>query len=68
MIAYRSLAGNLSRQWAETVSHQLSDYEAFRKVFLSTWWSPAQQSLLKYSLYQGKFNQQSNLSLCAHFF
>jgi hypothetical protein len=55
-MAYQSLNGVLSRQWAETVSHQLSDYEAFKKLFLSTWWSTAQQSLVKCSLYQGKYN------------
>jgi hypothetical protein len=55
-VAYRSLIGVLSRQWAETVSHQLSDYEAFKKEFLSTWWSTAQQSLVKCSLYQGRYD------------
>jgi hypothetical protein len=59
-MAYRSLNGVLSRQWTETVSHQLSDYEAFKKVFLRTWWSTAQQSLVKCSLCQGKYNRQSN--------
>jgi hypothetical protein len=38
-----------------TVSQQLSDYEAFRKAFLSTWWSTAHT------------NRQSNLSLSAYF-
>jgi hypothetical protein len=32
-VAYRSLAGNLSHQWAETVRCQLCDYESFRKEF-----------------------------------
>jgi hypothetical protein len=66
-VAYRSLAGSLSRQWAETVSHQLSDYESFRQAFMDTWWSPSQQSLVRCSLYQGKYNRQSNLSLSAYF-
>jgi hypothetical protein len=66
-VAYRSLAGSLSRQWAETVSHQLSDYGSFRKTFLNTWWSASQQSLVKCSLYQGMYSRQSNLSLSAYF-
>ncbi|PNF16798.1 hypothetical protein B7P43_G18328 [Cryptotermes secundus] len=66
-VAYRSLTGSLSRQWAETISHQLSDYESFRKEFLSVFWSASQQSLVKCSLYQGKYNRQSNLSLSGHF-
>jgi hypothetical protein len=36
-VTYRSMAGHMSRQWVETVSHNLTDYESFRKVFLNTW-------------------------------
>jgi hypothetical protein len=66
-VAYRSLNGVLSKQWAETVIHQCSNYEVFKKVFLSTWWSTAQQSLVKCSLYQDKYNRQSSLSSSAQF-
>jgi hypothetical protein len=66
-VAYRSLAGDLSRQWAETGSHQLRDYESFRKELLNICWSASQQSLIKCSLYQGKYNRQSNLPLSGHF-
>jgi hypothetical protein len=66
-VAYRSLNGVLGRQWAETVSNQLSDCEAFKKEFLSTWWSSAQQSLLKCRLYEARYDRQANLSLSAHF-
>jgi hypothetical protein len=65
--AYRSLDGSLSCQSSDTVSQQLSDYGSFRKSFLSTWWSASQQSLVKCSLYQGKYNRQSNVTLSAHF-
>jgi hypothetical protein len=66
-VAYRSLNGVLSRQWAETVSNQLSDYEAYEKEFLSTSSSTAQQSLVKCTSYQGRYARQSILSLSAHF-
>jgi hypothetical protein len=49
------------------VSHQPRDYESFRKTFLNTWWSASQQSLVKCSLYQGKYNRQCNLSLSGRF-
>jgi hypothetical protein len=67
-VAYRSLSGVMSKQWAETIISQLNNYETFKQEFLSTWWSIAQQSLVKCSLYQDKYNKQSNLSLSAHFF
>jgi hypothetical protein len=66
-VSYRSLTGTLSRQWAEAVSHQLRDYGAFREAFLNTWWSPSRQSLVNCSLYQGRYDRQSGLSLSAHF-
>jgi hypothetical protein len=64
-VAYRSLNGVLSRQWAETISHQLSDYKACKKEFLSTWWSTAQQSLVKCRLYQDRYDRQSNVTICS---
>jgi hypothetical protein len=50
-IAYRSIIGQISKQWVETVSRNLPDYDAFKKSFLNTWWSAFQQSLVKCSLY-----------------
>jgi hypothetical protein len=38
-VAYRSIVGHMSKQWVKTVSRNLTDYEAFRKAFLNTWWS-----------------------------
>jgi hypothetical protein len=67
-VAYRSSAGSLSRQWAETVSHQISDYESFRKALQNSLWSTyQQQNLMKCSLHQGRYNRRSNLSLSALF-
>jgi hypothetical protein len=65
--AYRSLIGSRSRQWADTMRHQISDYGSFRKAFLNTWWSASQQRLVKRRLYKGKYSRQSNLSLSQHF-
>jgi hypothetical protein len=62
-VAYRSIVGQMSKQWVETVSRNLTEYEAFKRAFLSTWWPATRQSLVKCSLYQGKFNGNSNLSL-----
>jgi hypothetical protein len=67
VLAYLSLNGALSKQWAETIINRISSYEIFKQEFLSTWWSISQQSLVKCSLYQDKYNKQSNLSLSAHF-
>jgi hypothetical protein len=66
-VAYRSIVGQMGKQWIETVSRNLPDYEAFRKTFLNTWWSSSRQSLFKINLYQGKYNRNSNLSLSGHF-
>jgi hypothetical protein len=52
-VAYISVVGHMNKQWVETVSRNLTDYEAFRKAFLNTWWSASWQSLVKCSLYQG---------------
>jgi hypothetical protein len=66
-VAYRPMAGHMSRQWVETISNNLTDYKAFRKALLNTWWSASRQSLVKCSLYQGRYNRQSTLSLSGHF-
>jgi hypothetical protein len=66
-IAYRSIVGQLCSQWVETVSCNLSDYDAFRSAFLKTWWSDSHQSLVRCKLYQGRYNRSSNLSLSGYF-
>jgi hypothetical protein len=66
-VAYRSVTGLMSRQWVETVSWNLKDYDEFKRDFLKTWWSVSRQSLVKCSLYQGKYNRSSNLSLSGYF-
>jgi hypothetical protein len=48
-------------------SCNLQDYEAFRSAFLKTWWSDSRQSLVRCSLYQGRYNRSSNLSLSGYF-
>jgi hypothetical protein len=30
-VAYRSIIGQMSKQWVETVSRNLPDYDAFKK-------------------------------------
>jgi hypothetical protein len=65
-VAYRSAVGEMSRQWVEKISHQLTDYEAFRKIFLETWWSQTAQNLAKCSLYQARYDRRSNLPLSGH--
>jgi hypothetical protein len=66
-LAYKSITGTLGKQWVETIQNSMSDYESFRAAFLKTWWSDSHQSLVKCSLYQGKYNRQSNLSLSGYF-
>jgi hypothetical protein len=57
-VPYRSIVGHMSKLWVETARRILTDYEAFKKAFLNTWWSASQQNLVKCS---------SNLSLSGHF-
>jgi hypothetical protein len=66
-VAYRSIIGQMSKQWVETVSRNLPNYNAFKKSFLNTWCSASRQTLVKCSLYQGKYNRDSNLTLSGHF-
>jgi hypothetical protein len=66
-VAYRSIVGHMSNQWVETVSRNSTDYEAFKKASLNTWWSPLRQSIVKCSLYQVKYNRNSNLTLSGDF-
>ncbi|PNF36604.1 hypothetical protein B7P43_G13842, partial [Cryptotermes secundus] len=66
-VAYRSMTGQMTKQWAETASWNLKDYQEFRREFLSVWWSSSRQSLVKCKLYQGKFNRSSGLSISAYF-
>jgi hypothetical protein len=67
VVARKSIVGKLSRQWLEAVSDKLKNYEDFKQAFLNTWWSPSQQSLVKCSIYQGKYDRRSNLTLSDHF-
>jgi hypothetical protein len=57
----------MSKQWVETISWNLKDYDEFKRAFLNTWWSGSRQSFVKCSLYQGKYNRSSNLSLSGYF-
>jgi hypothetical protein len=67
ILAYRSMNGEMSKQWIETIINQIRDYKNFKQEFFNTWWSTSQQSLVKCSLYRNKYSKQSNLSLSAHF-
>jgi hypothetical protein len=67
ILAYKSMNSEMSTQWVETVINYIYDYETFKKEFLNTWWSSSQQSLIKCSIYQDKYDRRSNMSLSAHF-
>jgi hypothetical protein len=66
-VAYRSLVGEMSKTWAETMVEQINDYPSFKRELLKTWWSPSQQSLVRCKLYQGKYTKNSKLFLSAYF-
>jgi hypothetical protein len=66
-VAYRSMTGQMCKQWAETASGTIKDYLGFRREFLKVWWSSSRQSLVKCRLYQGKYNRNSGLSISAYF-
>jgi hypothetical protein len=66
-VAYRSMTGQMAKQWAETTSWSIKDYPEFCREFLKVWWSSSRQNLVKCKLYQGKYNRSSGLSLSAYF-
>jgi hypothetical protein len=66
-VAYRSTVGSMSKQWVETVSTDIKNYQEFRQAFLSTFWLSNRQSLVRCNLYQGKYNRNAGLSLSGHF-
>ncbi|PNF39731.1 hypothetical protein B7P43_G04775 [Cryptotermes secundus] len=51
IVAKRSIVGSVSKQWLEATSMTFASYEQFKSEFLSTWWSAAQQGLVKCRLY-----------------
>jgi hypothetical protein len=66
-IAIRSLRGDMSKEWAETKIDQVMDYANFKPEFLNTWWSSKQQKKIRCNLYQGRYGNQSGLSLSSYF-
>jgi hypothetical protein len=66
-IAFKSVVWAVGKQWVATVARNISDYEQFKVAFANTYWSKTKHSLVRCSLYQGKFNSQSGLSLSSYF-
>ncbi|PNF36021.1 hypothetical protein B7P43_G18443, partial [Cryptotermes secundus] len=66
IVAKRSITGSVSKQWLEAISSKLASYEQFKSEFLGTWWSPAQQGLVKCKLYQSRYEKGGGLTLSAH--
>jgi hypothetical protein len=66
-VAKKSITGPMSKQWLEATSPKFTSYEQFKREFLATWWSAAQQGRIKCSLYQSKYDPAAGLSLSAHF-
>jgi hypothetical protein len=65
-VAKKSIIGSVSKQWLEATNIKLASYEQFKSEFFSTWWSAAQQGLVKCKLYQSKYDKSAGLSLSAH--
>jgi hypothetical protein len=66
-IAPRTLRGEMSKKWAETKIDRVWDYANFKHEFLKTWWSSKQQGKIRCILYQGRYGNQSELSLSSYF-
>jgi hypothetical protein len=66
IVAKKSIAASVSRQWLEATNMKFVNYEQFKSEFLATWWS-AGQRLVKCKLYQSKYDKIAGLSLSAHF-
>jgi hypothetical protein len=65
-VAKKSIVGSVSKQWLGAVNSNLSSYEQFKKKFLDTWWSAAQQGRVKNTLYRSTYEKRAGLSMSAH--
>ncbi|KDR13224.1 hypothetical protein L798_13016 [Zootermopsis nevadensis] len=65
-IAFKSISDPVAKQWMSAVSHTLNYYEQFKVAFTKTFWSKMTQSRVKCSIYQDKYEKQSNLSMSGH--
>jgi hypothetical protein len=66
-IAYKSIVDPVGKQWLAAISHTLTNYEQFKSAFAKNYWSQSHQNLVKCSIYQDKYDRQSNLSMSSHF-
>ncbi|PNF24475.1 hypothetical protein B7P43_G07324 [Cryptotermes secundus] len=66
-IAYKSIVDPVGKQWLAAISHTLTNYEQFKIAFSNNYWSQSHQNLVKCSIYQDKYDRQSNLSMSSHF-
>jgi hypothetical protein len=49
-VAYRSIKGQMGRQWVETACYNLKDYDEFKRAFLNSFWSSLRQGVEKCTL------------------
>jgi hypothetical protein len=66
-IAMRSVTDEVGRSWLAAVSHTLVTYEDFKMAFKRNFWNEGTQSLVKCSIYQDRYQKQSNSSMSNHF-
>jgi hypothetical protein len=66
-IAYKSIADPVGKQWLAATSHTLNNYEKFKTALAKNYWSQSHQKLVKCSIYQDKYDRQSNVLMSSHF-
>jgi thymidylate synthase len=66
-IACKSVVDPVGKQWLAAISQTLTNYEQFKIAFAKNYWSQSHQNLVMCSIYQDKYDRQSNLSMSGHF-
>jgi len=65
--AMKSITDYYTQQWVVTIYKELRSYDHFKQVITELLWSPENQSQVRCSIYQDRFNKSGDESLSAHF-
>jgi hypothetical protein len=66
-IACKLIVDPVAKLWLAAISHTLANYEQFKIAFANNYWSQSHKNLVKCSIYQDKYDRQSDLSMSSHF-
>lgn len=66
-LAAKSLKDSYCRSWLETVYTELKDYNEFCKGLIELLWGNQEQTRVRCSIYQDKYNRNSGQTISGHF-